>query len=67
MSTRKRDPLQLTFGITDWKKNLDKGIPTDVIYTDFVDAFGSVPHDLLLLKLRASGINTKHSHFQLDL
>ena len=39
--------------ITKW---LNEGLPVDVIYLDFQKALGKVPHQRLLLKLKAHGI-----------
>ena len=39
--------------ITKW---LDEGSPVDSIYLDFQKAFDKVPHQRLLLKLKAHGI-----------
>ena len=39
--------------ITKW---LDEGLPVDIIYLDFQKAFDKVPHQRLLLKLKAHGI-----------
>ena len=39
--------------ITKW---IDVGSPVDIIYLDFQKAFGKVPHQRLLLKLKAHGI-----------
>ena len=39
--------------ITKW---LDEGSPVDIIYLDFQKAFDKVPHQRLLLKLKAHGI-----------
>ena len=50
--------------------NLDKSIPTDVVYLDFAKAFDSVPHRRLLLKLSSFGIEGKLlawiEHFLVD-
>ena len=37
-----------------WK--IDEGSPVDSIYLDFQKAFDKVPHQILLLKLKAHGI-----------
>ena len=39
--------------ITKW---IDDGSPVDVVYLDFHKAFNEVPHQRLLLKLKAHGI-----------
>ena len=39
--------------VTKW---LDEGSPVDIIYLDFKKAFYKVPHQRLLLKLKAHGI-----------
>ena len=39
--------------ITKW---IDEGSPVDIIYLDFQKAIGKVPHQRLLLKLKAHGI-----------
>ena len=39
--------------ITNW---IDEGSPVDIIYLDFHKAFDKVPHQRLLLKLKAHGI-----------
>jgi hypothetical protein len=43
--------------INAWTLTVDKGIPIDNIYLDFEKAFDKVPHQHLLVKLRAYGIN----------
>ena len=37
-------------------KWIDEGSPVDIIYLDFQKAFYKVPHQRLLLKLKAHGI-----------
>ena len=39
--------------ITKW---IDEGSPVDIIHLDFQRAFDKVPHQRLLLKLKAHGI-----------
>ena len=39
--------------ITNW---IDEGSPVGIIYLDFQKAFDEVPHETLLLKLKAHGI-----------
>ena len=39
--------------ITKW---IDEGSPVDIIYLDFQKAFDKVPHERLLLKLKAHDI-----------
>ena len=39
--------------ITKW---IDKGSPVDIIYLDFHKGFDKVPHQRILLKLKAHGI-----------
>ena len=39
--------------ITKW---VDDGSPVDIVYLDFQKAFDKVPHQRLLLKLKAHGI-----------
>ena len=39
--------------ITKW---VDDGSPVDVVYLDFQKAFDKVPHQILLLKLKAHGM-----------
>ena len=38
-------------------KYIDQGLPVDVIYLDFQKAFDKVPHERLLLKVKAMGIH----------
>ena len=39
--------------ITEW---IDEGLPVDIIYLDFQKAFDNVPHQRLLLRLKAYDI-----------
>ena len=48
---------QLLEVMEDFTKMLDEKSPIDVIYLDFKKAFDSVPHERLLAKLKAYGIN----------
>ena len=48
---------QLLGVIDDWSRGLDEGLSTDVIYLDYRKAFDSVPHQRLLVKLKAYGID----------
>ena len=45
--------------ITKW---VDDGSPVDVVYLDFKKAFYKVPHQRLILKLKAHGIGKWHTH-----
>ena len=44
------------FFFEEINKWIDKGSPVDIIYLDFQKAFDKVPHQRLLLKLKAHGI-----------
>ena len=46
----------LTF-LENVTKDVDKGLPVDVIYLDFMKAFDKVPHKKLIEKMRALQIN----------
>ena len=50
---------QLLEVMDDFTKLLDKGSALDVIYLDFKKAFDTVPHERLLLKMKAYGICDK--------
>ncbi len=50
---------QLLVVIEEWVDILEEGYPMDVIYLDFKKAFDSVPHQRLLRKLQACGIEGK--------
>ena len=49
--------------ITKW---VDDGSPVDVVYLDFQKAFDKVPHQRLILKLKAHGIGNDVLDDQLD-
>ena len=42
-----------------WTQFDEEGLPVDIIYTDFAKAFDRVPHERLLIKMRALGITGK--------
>ena len=46
----------LCFFFEEIIKWIDEGSPVDIIYLDFQKAFDKVPHQRLLLKLKAHGI-----------
>ena len=46
----------LMFFLEDITKWIDDGSPVDVVYLDFQKAFDKVPHQRLLIKLKAYGI-----------
>ena len=50
---------QLFTSIEYWTDEMQKGNPVDVIYVDFKKAFDKVPHERLLMKLKAYGITSK--------
>ena len=43
--------------LEDWTEMLDMGVPVVAIYLDFWTAFDSVAHEILLVKLKALGID----------
>jgi hypothetical protein len=48
--------MNLLLCMEHWTKQLDNGVPVDVVYIDFRKAFDSVPHQRLLVKLARYGI-----------
>ena len=38
-------------------ESLDSGIPIDIIFLDFKKAFDTVPHERLMIKLKAHGVD----------
>ena len=46
----------VTFFLKEITKWIDEGSPVDIIYIDFQKAFDKVPHQRILLKLKARGI-----------
>ena len=48
---------QLMESIHDWVDSLERKQPVDVVYLDYKKAFGSVPHERLLVKLHAYGLS----------
>jgi len=51
--------LQLLCIMDEWTSKLDLGAQVDAIYTDFAEAFDTVPHRRLLCKLKSYNINHK--------
>ena len=49
----------LMYSHQSWTKYLDEKIPVDVIYFDFSKAFDTVPHKMLLNKIKSYGIGGK--------
>ena len=49
--------LQLLNVMEEWTQALDLGKSIDIIYMDFKKAFDKVPHQRLIYKIRALGIN----------
>ena len=45
--------------INKWTEALDEGKPIDAVYLDFAEAFDSVPHQRLILKIDSYGITSK--------
>ena len=46
----------------DIDDSLNEGVGIDVIIIDFSKAFDFVPHDWLLMKLAASGVDSEGDH-----
>ena len=49
--------LQLLNVMDSWTMALDNGFFIDSIYLDFMKAFDTVPHKILIYKLRMNGIS----------
>ena len=49
---------QLIDTYSDISRNLDSGSQTDIIFLDFAKAFDSVPHDLIVHKLKTFGFGS---------
>ena len=56
---RRSTALQLLKILDDWSQILDEGGELDVVYTDFMKAFDTVPHRRLLKKLQSYGVQGK--------
>ena len=50
-------PIFLTTYLEALTKQVDEGIPVDVVYLDLAKAFDTVPNQKLLAKIRAHGID----------
>ena len=50
---------QLLAVLDEWTEAMEQGSDIDCIYLDFSNAFDSVPHQRLLMKLRQFGISEK--------
>ena len=44
--------------VEEWKENLDNNFIVGAVLTDLSKAFDSMPHDLLIAKLSAYGLNS---------
>ena len=53
----------MLYFLEDVTKLVDEGSPVDIIYLDFKKAFDKVPHQRLLLKLKAHGIGNGMIHW----
>ena len=43
--------------VDEWKENLDNNFIVGAVLTDLFKAFDCIPHDLLIAKLSAYGLN----------
>ena len=44
--------------VEEWKENLDNNFTVGAVQTDLSKAFDSIPHDFLIAKLSAYGLNS---------
>ena len=52
--------------LEDIIKWVDEGSPVEIIYLDFLNAFDKVPHQRLLVKLKACGIGNGIEKWLID-
>ena len=57
---------QLLHAMEHWTKSLDDGNDVDIIYLDFCKVFDCVPHQCILLKLKAYGISDNVLNWIMD-
>lgn len=56
--SKKSTTTQLLETLDEWTHAIESGFCIDVVYFDFSKAFDTIPHDRLLLKLKAVGITS---------
>ena len=44
--------------VEEWKENLDNNFNVGAVLTDLSKAFDRIPHDLMIAKLSAYGLNS---------